>query len=73
MSHEAKVALVTGAARGIGLASTELFLEQGWRVVMVDRDAEELTSAAAALKGERALLALLVAGVAAKGGIIFHR
>ena len=50
MSHEAKVALVTGAARGIGLASTELFLEQGWRVVMVDRDAEELTSAAAALK-----------------------
>ena len=57
MSHEAKVALVTGAARGIGLASTELFLEQGWRVVMVDRDAEELTSAAAALKGVHVIAA----------------
>ena len=49
MSDTRKVALVTGAARGIGLASTELFLEQGWRVVMVDRDAEELNSAASAL------------------------
>lgn len=39
------VALVTGAARGIGLAITDLFLAEGRRVVMVDRDAEELVHA----------------------------
>lgn len=37
-----KTAIVTGGCRGIGLAATEIFLEQGWRVAMVDRDAEEL-------------------------------
>ncbi|MEY8829859.1 SDR family NAD(P)-dependent oxidoreductase [Sedimentitalea sp. XS_ASV28] len=44
-----KVALVTGAARGIGLATTQLFLEQGWRVAMVDRDGDALADAAAGL------------------------
>ena len=52
-----KTAVVTGAARGIGLASTELFLEQGWTVVMVDRDAEELQTAASKLSGVRAVVA----------------
>ena len=42
-----KTAIVTGAARGIGLATTRLFLEQGWQVAMVDRDRPELERAAA--------------------------
>jgi ribitol 2-dehydrogenase len=39
-NHElmGKVAVVTGAASGIGLASTEAMLAAGARVVMVDRD-----------------------------------
>jgi len=39
-----KTALITGAARGIGLATTDILCAQGWHVVMVDRDAEELTA-----------------------------
>lgn len=39
------LALVTGAARGIGLATTRKFLDEGWQVVMLDINAETLTSA----------------------------
>ncbi len=46
-----KTAAVTGAARGIGLATTRAFLRKGWRVVMIDRDAPALEEAAAALSG----------------------
>lgn len=49
-----KVALVTGAARGIGLATTELFLAAGWQVAMIDRDVPALDSAAAPLEGAQA-------------------
>ena len=42
-------AVVTGAARGIGLATTRQFLDMGWRVTMIDRDAEALREAAAPL------------------------
>lgn len=45
-----KTAIVTGAARGIGLATTRQFLEQGWRVVMVDRDAPVLHEEAGRLE-----------------------
>lgn len=44
-----KTAIVTGAARGIGLATTKQFLEQGWRVVMIDRDGPELALASGPL------------------------
>src|SRR5262249_13156097 len=41
---EGKIAAVTGAASGIGLASTEAMLAAGARVVMVDRDEAALTA-----------------------------
>ncbi|UWR35694.1 SDR family oxidoreductase (plasmid) [Sulfitobacter sp. W027] len=50
------VALVTGAARGIGLATATLFHAEGKRVVMLDRDGEELANAAATLPGALAII-----------------
>ena len=41
-----KTAVVTGAARGIGLATAGLLAGMGWRVAMVDRDADVLELAA---------------------------
>lgn len=46
-----KVAIVTGAARGIGLETSNLFLEEGWRVAMIDRDEPALFAAAEELDG----------------------
>ena len=40
-----KAAIVTGAARGIGLATSKLLSDSGYRVAMVDRDTEELGKA----------------------------
>jgi len=45
-----KTAIVTGAARGIGLATTRLFLDEGRQVAMIDRDADELMKVADGLK-----------------------
>ncbi|MGI9373340.1 MAG: SDR family NAD(P)-dependent oxidoreductase [Hyphomicrobiales bacterium] len=44
-----KSALITGAARGIGLASTKQLLAKGWRVAMLDIDGDELTKASEGL------------------------
>lgn len=49
-----KVAAVTGAASGIGLASTQALINGGARVVLIDRDENALASACAAL-GEKAI------------------
>jgi ribitol 2-dehydrogenase len=49
---EGKVAAVTGAASGIGLASTEAMLAAGSRVVMIDRD-EAALKALCKKHGER--------------------
>nr|WP_319386643.1 SDR family oxidoreductase [uncultured Roseibium sp.] len=43
-------ALVTGAARGIGLATSRLMIERGWQVAMLDRDTEELAKVSADLQ-----------------------
>lgn len=44
-----KVAVVTGAASGIGLASAERFAAEGARVVVADLDADRAEKAARAI------------------------
>lgn len=50
-----RIAIVTGAARGIGLATTNLFLADGWQVAMIDYDEPELQAASAKLPGTLAV------------------
>ena len=40
-----KSALITGAARGIGLATARSLLDRGWRVALLDRDRPALEAA----------------------------
>jgi 3-oxoacyl-[acyl-carrier protein] reductase len=47
--HAPETALVTGSASGMGLATAERFLAEGWTVLGVDRDADALVKAAAVL------------------------
>jgi len=50
-----KAALVTGGAQGIGRATAARLLADGWRVAIVDVDAEALAEARATLDGVQAL------------------
>jgi ribitol 2-dehydrogenase len=80
MSNElnGKVAAVTGAASGIGLASTEAMLAAGATVVLVDRDTRALEAVCARLGAKAIPLVIdlldpascntLLAGVLAKAG-----
>ncbi|MGI4880140.1 MAG: SDR family NAD(P)-dependent oxidoreductase [Janthinobacterium lividum] len=53
-----RVAVVTGAASGIGLAAARRFAEAGMKLVIADLAAEPLEAAAAALRGLTEVVAL---------------
>ena len=63
-----KVALVTGAARGIGLAAAKRFLAEGWRVALLDIEGELLRDAVTAIASPENTLAL-VCDVADAAGV----
>ena len=50
-----RVALVTGAARGIGLATTKRFLADGWRVALLDIDQDTLSRTHATLPPDKTI------------------
>jgi len=60
-----KTALVTGAAKGIGLAVASRFVREGARVVLADRDADAATTAAAALGAHARALGMDISDEAA--------
>jgi NAD(P)-dependent dehydrogenase (short-subunit alcohol dehydrogenase family) len=62
-----KVALVTGAARGIGLATAKRFLADNWRVALLDIDRDTLDRTHATLPSDQVIA--ICCDVADPGGV----
>ena len=58
MTASNRVAFVTGAARGLGLAAATKFLAEGWRVVMLDILGDELEEAGRTLGNPERVLTI---------------
>src|SRR5688572_4201300 len=64
-----RVALITGAARGIGLAATRVLAEEGARVLMCDRDEEIVQDAADDLRKDGLTVRAVKADVSSQASI----
>lgn len=70
ISLEGKVALVTGASKGIGRAIAKTLAESGAKVMLSSRKEDQLREAAAGIKGETAVFAANAGDVAAAAACI---
>ena len=59
MNTTSKVALVTGAARGIGLAMAQKFLDENYRVALLDIDAATLAQTVETLRAHANILSIV--------------
>jgi NAD(P)-dependent dehydrogenase (short-subunit alcohol dehydrogenase family) len=50
MQTQARVAVITGASSGIGLATAKVLASQGWRIIGTGRDPERIVAAESAIR-----------------------
>jgi NAD(P)-dependent dehydrogenase (short-subunit alcohol dehydrogenase family) len=69
MTLEGKTAIITGAARGMGFATTRAMAKAGARIIMLSRSAKTLEPARAALQSEGIHVKAIVCDVSRKSDI----
>lgn len=70
ISLKGRVALVTGASKGIGLAIAKSLAESGAKVMLSSRKEDQLRAAAAGIKGETEVFAANAGDLSAASGCI---